>query len=584
MLKSFLKNIKRVYKYSIGCRKYILMYLIISFLVMLVSIVVPTLTSLQLVSLTEGLWKQVIIYSLFVFGLTIFNSFLDFFTTISVQLFSKKVVSKVQIELGREILKIQLSDIDKHSSGVFTQRLTSDASDMTSIFTYGVSIINNLIKDVGVIVIVFIINYQIGLFYLLYTIVTMIFQKIKNKQIDKKDKELRDQREETTGFTAEIIRGIRDIKMLNAENAFMKKVENNISDLREKSYSMDNLRNMYYLINTLIRGMFELALVLILINFVKNNIFTIGVALVIYNYRHYIIGLVYGISSVIDYVRGFNMSCDRVFSLFGSKEFNKEKFGKKHLDKINGDFEFERVEFAYGSNKVLNNISFKINANETVAFVGKSGSGKTTIFNLMCKFYDIDKGHIKIDGIDIKELDKDTIRGNITIISQNPYIFNMSIKDNLKLVKDDLTEEEMKDACIMACLDDFINSLPDGYDTIVGEGGVTLSGGQKQRLAIARALIQKTEIILFDEATSALDNETQAKIQQSIDNMKNEYTILIIAHRLSTIINCDRILFIEDGKIKAEGTHQQLLKNCSSYKQLYESENIEKTTEKDYSS
>ena len=576
MIKSFFKNIKRVYKYSIGCRKYIFIYLILSFLTMLISIVIPTLTSLQLVSLAESIWDRVIIYSLFVFGLTLFNSLIDFLTSITVQLFSKKVVSRVQIELGREILKIKLSDIDKHSSGLFTQRLTTDASDMTSIFTYGVNIINRLIKDIGVIVIVFFINYKIGLFYIVYMITTMIFQKIKNKQIDKKDKELRDQREETTGFTTEIIRGIRDIKMLNAENAFMKKVENNILSLREKSYSMDNLRNIYYLINTLIREVFELGLIAILINFVKNNIFAISVALVIYNYRYDVTGLVYDVSGFLDYARGFNMSCDRVFSLFGSEEFNKEKFGKKHLDKINGDFEFENVDFAYGSNEVLKNISFKVNANETVAFVGKSGSGKTTIFNLICKFYDVDKGSIKIDGFDINELDKDTIRGNITIISQNPYIFNMSIKDNLRLVKDDLTEEEMHKACKMACLDEFINSLPNRYETIIGEGGVNLSGGQKQRLAIARALVQKTEIILFDEATSSLDNETQAKIQKSIDNMKNEYTILIIAHRLSTIINCDRILFIEDGQIVAEGKHQQLLKNCASYKQLYESENIEK--------
>ena len=134
----------------------------------------------------------------------------------------------------------------------------------------------------------------------------------------------------------------------------------------------------------------------------------------------------------------------------------------------------------------------------------------------------------------------------------------------------------MIDACKIACLDDFINELPDKYDTIIGEGGVNLSGGQKQRLAIARALVQKTEIILFDEATSALDNETQTKIQEAIDNMKNEYTILIIAHRLSTIINCDRILYLENGKIIAEGTHKELLRTCKSYKDLYESESIEK--------
>ena len=240
MIKTFFKNLKKVYKYSIGCRKYIFIYLILSFITMSLSIIIPTITSLQLVNLTEGIWNKVIIYSFFIFGITIFQSILDFLTSISTQQFSKKVISKVQIELGREILKIQLSDLDKHSSGLFTQRLTHDASEMTSIFTFGVNILNNLIKDIGVIIIVFLINYWIGLFYIIYLIVTIVFQKVKNKQLNIKDKELREQSEETTGFSTELIRGIRDIKMLNAENAFMKKVENNISNLRIKQSTMSN--------------------------------------------------------------------------------------------------------------------------------------------------------------------------------------------------------------------------------------------------------------------------------------------------------------------------------------------------------
>ena len=272
----------------------------------------------------------------------------------------------------------------------------------------------------------------------------------------------------------------------------------------------------------------------------------------------------------------YNVSANRVFAILDNKEFTKEKFGKKHLDKVKGNFEFNKVSFSYKSDyKVLDEISFKIPSKKTIAFVGKSGAGKTTIFNLLCKMYDNFTGSITIDGVNIKELDKDSIRGNITIISQNPYIFNVSIKDNLRLVKENVTDEEIYEACKLACLDDFINSLEDKYDTIVGEGGVTLSGGQKQRLAIARALIQKTGIILFDEATSALDNETQEHIQKAIENMKNDYTILIIAHRLSTIINSDKILFLNNGKIEASGNHQELLKNCKEYKLLYESE-IEK--------
>jgi ABC-type multidrug transport system fused ATPase/permease subunit len=279
------------------------------------------------------------------------------------------------------------------------------------------------------------------------------------------------------------------------------------------------------------------------------------------------------VAQLLEETNRFNLSCERVFALLGNNTFEKERFGKKHLKNIVGDFEFKNVNFSYKNNlKVLDDLSFKVKANTTVGFVGKSGSGKTTIFGLLSKMYDVDTGNIYIDGHDINDLDEKSIRGNITIISQSPYVFNMSIFDNMKLVKSNVTLKEVKEACKLACLDEFIESLPEKYNTVIGEGGVTLSGGQKQRLAIARALIQKTEIILFDEATSALDNETQRKIQEAIDNLKNEYTIMIIAHRFSTILNCDNIFFIEDGKVIDSGTHEELLKKCKSYKKLYESE------------
>ena len=286
-----------------------------------------------------------------------------------------------------------------------------------------------------------------------------------------------------------------------------------------------------------------------------------------------VVSIVNYFSILLEKLKSFNLSSVRIFNIIDSDEFKKEKFGTIHLDNVKGNFEFKNVKFGYNEdNIILKDINFIVNSRETVGFVGKSGAGKSTIFSLLCKMYDVNDGVITIDGVNINELDKSSIRDNITIINQNPYIFNLSIRDNLKLVKEDLTDEEMFEACKLACLDEFINGLPDGYDTIIGEGGVNLSGGQRQRLAIARALVQKTEIILFDEATSALDNETQESIQDAIKNLKNDYTILIIAHRLSTIINCDRIIVLNDGVIEDSGTHYELLDRCSEYRKLYEKE------------
>ena len=391
--------------------------------------------------------------------------------------------------------------------------------------------------------------------------------------VTKEDKIYRKKNEKVSGFIGELVRGARDIKMLNAETSFIKELDTKIVDLNMQRYKTDDKNRKYILLSATITDLFSTGNILLSVFLITQQMLTIPNALVINNYLNRLTSIIYFVSQLMEKIKDFNLSSERVFSIMESKNFPKEEFGKKHLGKAHGDFEFKNVTFTYkNGHKVIDNMNFKIKANSTVAFVGKSGSGKTTVFNLLCKMYNIESGTITIDGIDINDLDKDSIRGNITIISQNPYIFNMSIRDNLRLVKENLTDEEMKKACKTACLEEFIKSLPDGYDTIIGEGGINLSGGERQRLAIARALIQKTEIILFDEATSALDNETQANIKKAIDNMKNEYTILIIAHRLSTVIDCDRILFLDEGKIKAEGTHQELLNSCKNYQNLYESE------------
>ena len=472
------------------------------------------------------------------------------------------------------MLDIKIENIDKHSNGLFIQRLTGDVHSITGIFTYGIDRINSFFVDMGVFAVIFVINIWLGIYLLIFMIIFILFSKFKNKILNKLDENYRNQRENTSGFVTEIIRGVRDIKMLNAKESFLNSVKSSVKTLNDDGFKLDMKSSFLSFVSNIIYASYDLGFIILLVLFIKHKSLTLTTALVIYNYRGTISSFIYFFSSIVDYLREFNLSFDRVMALVNGEEFSKEVFGTKHLNTIKGDFEFKDVEFSYGTNKVLDKINFKINANETVAFVGKSGAGKSTIFNLLCKMYDIDKGKILIDGININELDEDSIRGNITIISQNPYIFNKSIKDNLKLVKEDVTDDEIVSACKLAHLDDFIETLENKYDTIVGEGGVTLSGGQRQRLAIARALIQKTEIILFDEATSALDNETQAQIQESINNMKGEYTILIIAHRLSTIINCDRILFIDNGKVIKEGTHKELLKTSKEYRELYESETI----------
>jgi len=571
-MKEFWNNLKFAWKYSKEQKKELIKFVITNIVYIFISLIVPILSARIIISLTESKLYQLLFMAIIIFIVENIRNLVHYFSHKYAQIIYRESFTKIQIDLGKNILKLENKSIDDNGSGVFIQRLTNDTSRLAEIFNVINMNLTQIITDISIFAAIFIISKPAFIYLLIMTIILYFLEDTRVKIYTGKDKIFRKKLDKTSGFVGELVRGVRDIKMLNAEDSFISELNKKVIDLNETRYDMKNIDRKYHLLRGFIRDLTDLLLIVLLVILIDNKILAVANALIIYNYSNRIASIVNYIGTLLDTIKDFNLSSSRIFDIINENGFAKEKFGVKHINKINGDFEFKNVKFGYNKDLVLKDINFKINAKETVAFVGKSGAGKTTIFNLLCKMYEIRNGSIKIDGLNIKELDKESIRGNITIISQNPYIFNLSIKDNLKLVKEDLSDEEMVSACKIACLDKFINKLPDKYDTIIGEGGVNLSGGQKQRLAIARALIQKTKIILFDEATSALDNETQASIQKAIESMKNEYTILIIAHRLSTIINSDRILFLNDGVIESEGTHKELLKKSKKYKELYESE------------
>ena len=572
-METFFSNLKKAWIYGKTQKKFIIGYIIFNIIFVFINLFVPILSAKSIVELTSNKLKQVIYIGLIILVVELLRNFANYITGYFRQQIYRETYSKLETTLGAEILKIENQNLDEKGSGLFIQRLTNDASKIADIFVVLNIYLTHILTDIGIFLAIFIINKIIFVYLVIMVCVIFIAEEKRTIVVTKEDKIYRKKNEKVSGFIGELVRGARDIKMLNAETSFIKELDTKIVDLNMQRYKTDDKNRKYILLSATITDLFSTGNILLSVFLITQQMLTIPNALVINNYLNRLTSIIYFVSQLMEKIKDFNLSSERVFSIMESKEFPKEEFGKKHLGKAHGDFEFKNVTFTYkNGHKVIDNMNFKIKANSTVAFVGKSGSGKTTVFNLLCKMYNIESGTITIDGIDINDLDKDSIRGNITIISQNPYIFNMSIRDNLRLVKENLTDEEMKKACKTACLEEFIKSLPDGYDTIIGEGGINLSGGERQRLAIARALIQKTEIILFDEATSALDNETQANIKKAIDNMKNEYTILIIAHRLSTVIDCDRILFLDEGKIKAEGTHQELLNSCKNYQNLYESE------------
>lgn len=573
-MRNTILNLKRVYQYGKKYKKSLIIQAVCCLFGISFNILMPLLSAKLIVSFTDSIFNQALGMAFIILGLSFINEIKTLIIRKNTQIFRRGTIRNIEMSLGKEILKLNQPVIDVNSTGMFIQRLTVDTDKMAGMFTTGMGKMTGFISNIGSFVAIFFLDWHMFIYYLMAAITLTLLYYIKNEKVGEKDKLYRNQSEKVSGLTGELIRGSRDIKMLFAKDSFMKEFDNNINSQSELNFEMRNADMHYNLIIDSIKDVFEFITLVLLIVLIKRNILTVAVAFALFSYKSTVLtNLMSTVSSLLEECKGFNISSERVFEIIDSQKFEKEKFGHYHLDKIAGNFEFKNVCFSYDNKKkVINNLNLKIEANKTYGIVGKSGEGKTTMFNLLCKLYDNQSGDITIDGVNIKELDEESIRGNITIISQNPYIFNLSIKDNLKLVKSDVTDEEIYNACNLACLTEFIESLPKQYDTVVGEGGVNLSGGQRQRLAIARALVQKTKIILFDEATSALDNETQNNIQKAINNLKDNYTIVIIAHRLSTIINCDEIFFMKDGKIESRGTHEQLLKKCKSYKQLYEYE------------
>ncbi len=565
--------LKKTYQYAKQDKKYLFFFLIGSILLSVINVVAPLLSARQILYLTNEFWTQLFAVTLLIFGTEVCRNVCIHINNYFINKYFYSVKKNIQLDVSSKILQIQTGVLQANSSGTFIERAGNDTDTLSDIFIQGIDYLTYLISVIGVLFSILFLNTAIFFLYLLFVVLLFFAQKFAAKKIQEKNKIRKKKRDIASGFISELVRGAKDIKLLNAEKSFLNKTDQVIQELGEANYSWARTRSWFRFLNGDLRDLLDLGILLLGIYFITHKELEVATMLIILSYRGHIISISSNLEHFYDIIKQFELAAERIFEILEGEKYPKEVFGNKHISKIEGNIAFKNVFFGYEEDDmVLKNISFQIHPNETVSFVGKSGSGKSTIFNLISALYKPNAGEITFDGIPLNQLDKTSIRKNMSVISQNPYIFNMSIRENLTIIKEDLTEEEMIDACKMACLHDFIMTLKDGYDTIVGEGGVTLSGGQRQRLAIARALILKTEIILFDEATSALDNETQYEIQKSIQNMQGEYTILIIAHRLSTVINSDRLILIDNGSVAGEGTHQELLKNNPIYQKLYELE------------
>lgn len=536
-----------------------------------VGVLMPIFSANALASLATSDFQSAIKYTIIMCSIGLFKIL---FNAIE-EFFYVKLVLKMRYTLTDMVIGAinltKMKKLDSTQLGALAERLSGDVNSVCDVYIDMLELVFNILTNVVFLFYIAYLNIYIFLILLGYVLILYIVCTIRSRiwirgrKLTKKAKDL------ARSAYFEQITGIRDVKLLNIKENVTNFSNQKHSEALKIESSVDLKRNIIRRVQTALSTIFELVFLLVGIMFVQKEMILLAGLLVVYTYYGRVESLVSFMSSFKEFKAEGEISATRIFEVL--EDYEKEEFGSEELEDFSGHIEFKNVHFAYNENEpVLKGLDIDFEPNKMTAIVGKSGSGKTTILSLISKLYDIDSGEILLDNKNLNTLTENAIHSNIGEISQAPYIFNASIKQNLLFVKPDATDAELakvlKDAEIYAD----IKKMPDGMDTEIGENGVKLSGGQKQRVAIARLLLMNSKVIVFDEATSALDNNSQNKIVEMLEEYKKDKTIIIVAHRLSTIVNADKIYMLDGGKVIANGTHKQLMKSCKEYKELYKLE------------
>ena len=486
-----------------------------------------------------------------------------------------KLTRKLGFETYKKALDLPAVAYEKTSSGEIINRITNDADTLSFAFGRLLRMISSLVASFIIIIYVFANSWVVGIEIILIVLILLLIIRKYNPLLKGIHKERKVEQDKFTSLTNESIRGIREIKTLGIKKNLINNITGIIKNIYKKSEEEIDIQKSFDIKTKLLRTILEctvFATCLILLYYHKTSL-TFFVAMTYYVYRY--TWLIDEINDLTQTYQRVSVSISRVNDILENRLYQDQSFGTKEITNIKGVIEFKNVTFSYPEEEnILNNFSVKFEPNKKIAVVGASGQGKSTLFNLITRVFDTNEGEILLDNINIKDLTEEELRKHISIIRQEPFVFNRTIKENFKLIDKNITLNKIRESTKMAYLDDYINTLPKKYDTVLGEGGVNLSGGQKQRLSIARTLSKGSKVILFDEATSALDNSSQDYIKKTIDNLVKDHTIIIVAHRLSTIMDADIIYVVNKGQIVAEGTHKELLKTNNIYKNLYETESL----------
>ena len=462
-----------------------------------------------------------------------------------------------RIKIGDRMKYMPMGYFNSHSLGNITAAVTTTMSDIEEVAPRVMEkTMHGFIHAAIISIAMMIFDWRIGLI----VIGGIALFMGANAFVQRKSREISPRRQAAqanlVGAVLEYVQGMSVVKAFHLVNAANKRIDQSILDCERNNFGMEKAFIRYFAIEQLILRLVSVVVLIVSIAFYLGGTMSLAHCILMLVAAFIIYSQLEVAGSMSSLLRTIDVSIDRVDEIHQTPVIDAE--GDDHVPR-SADIEFKDVSFSYENRRIIDNVSFIIPQGTTTAMVGPSGGGKTTLCNLIARFWDVDEGVVTIGGRDVREYTLDSLLRNISMVFQNVYLFNDTIANNIKFGKPEATMEEVIDAAKKACCHDFIMSFPEGYDTVIGESGATLSGGEKQRISIARAMLKDASIIILDEATANVDPENESKLQAAIASLTRDKTIVMIAHRLKTVRHADQILVVDDGRIVQSGTHSELM-------------------------
>ncbi|MCG3887441.1 lipid A ABC transporter ATP-binding protein/permease MsbA [Photobacterium leiognathi] len=508
---------------------------------------------------------------IYLIGLMILRGVSGFVSTYCLSWVSGNVVMTLRRQLFQHFMKMPVAFFDKESSGALLSRITYDSEQVASATSSAlVSIVREGASIIGLMALMFWNSWQLSAILIVIAPIVAFSIRTVSKRFRKISRNMQDAMGSVTSSAEQMLKGHKVVLSYGGQDVEKQRFDNVSNQMRRQTMKLVSAQAIA---NPVIQVIASLALVVVLILANTPSLraeLTPGTFAVVFGAMFGLMRPLKALTSVTSQFQRGMAACHTLFELM-DLETEKDN-GKVEVQRVKGDVEVKNVTFTYPTKDApaLRDVSFNLPAGKTLALVGRSGSGKSTIANLLTRFYDIDSGEINLDSVEIRDYKLANLRDQVAVVSQNVHLFNDTIANNIAYASHDAySRADIERAAELAYAMDFIKDMDNGLDTVIGENGVSLSGGQRQRLAIARALLRDAPVLILDEATSALDTESERAIQSALDELQKDRTVLVIAHRLSTIENADQILVVDDGEIVERGTHAELISHDGAYAQLH---------------